>query len=259
MNGHPLHPMLIPFPFAFLFGSAVLTAAARLARQPRLNRTASHLNTMGIAAGLLAAVPGIVDYLFSVPPDSSAKDRATRHGLANVTALSLFGLARSGRRHPDAAAAPWAVAAELCGAGLLSYSGWLGGTLVYRNQIGVDHRQAEAGTWQVAASESRAMTGAVDAGPAHGLAVDQMRLVHVGDRRVVVARTTDGWTAFDDRCPHKGGPLSDGALVCGAVQCPWHGSQFSVSTGAVVHGPADAAIPVYPIVEREGRLYLTLP
>ncbi len=86
-----------------------------------------------------------------------------------------------------------------------------------------------------------------------------MRLVHVGDRRVVVARTTDGWTAFDDRCPHKGGPLSDGALVCGAVQCPWHGSQFSVSTGAVVHGPADAPIPVYPIVERDGRLYLTLP
>jgi len=40
-----------------------------------------------------------------------------------------------------------------------------------------------------------------------------------------------------DRCTHRGGPLSDGVLMCGTVQCPWHGSQFDVKTVEVKCGP----------------------
>jgi nitrite reductase/ring-hydroxylating ferredoxin subunit len=75
---------------------------------------------------------------------------------------------------------------------------------------------------------------------------------------VVLARTEDGFVAFDDHCTHKGGPLSDGALVCGTVQCPWHGSQFNVRTGQVQHGPAEHNITVHNVVERDGRLWLRL-
>jgi nitrite reductase/ring-hydroxylating ferredoxin subunit len=85
-----------------------------------------------------------------------------------------------------------------------------------------------------------------------------MALLHLGDRRVVLARTEEGLVAFDDRCTHRGGPLSDGTLACGTVQCPWHGSQFDVRTGRAVHGPAEASIAVHRVTERDGRVFLQL-
>jgi nitrite reductase/ring-hydroxylating ferredoxin subunit len=75
----------------------------------------------------------------------------------------------------------------------------------------------------------------------------------------VLARTAHGHAAFDDRCTHKGGPLSDGALACGTVQCPWHGSQFNVSSGDAIHGPAKDAIGIYAAEERDGLVWITLP
>ncbi|MFN2624363.1 MAG: DUF2231 domain-containing protein, partial [Chthoniobacterales bacterium] len=59
-------------------------------------RTARHMNALGIGSALVAAVPGLVDYLFSVPPRSSARTRATNHMIANVSALTLFGIAQWG-------------------------------------------------------------------------------------------------------------------------------------------------------------------
>jgi len=129
--------------------------------------------------------------------------------------------------------------------GAMSAAGFLGGTLVYRNQIGVDHRYANAGKWQEETrlhAESRALMST-----AAGLDVNQMKLVHVDAARVAVARTEKGYAAFDDRCTHKGGPLSDGALICGTVQCPWHGSQFDVHTGEVKCGPAQENIKTYDV------------
>jgi nitrite reductase/ring-hydroxylating ferredoxin subunit len=76
--------------------------------------------------------------------------------------------------------------------------------------------------------------------------------------RIVLARTESGHMAFDDRCTHKGGPLSDGVLACGTVQCPWHGSQFEVATGAVARGPARHPIDTYDVAERDGRVWIQL-
>jgi nitrite reductase/ring-hydroxylating ferredoxin subunit len=84
---------------------------------------------------------------------------------------------------------------------------------------------------------------------AAGLDIDQMKLVHAGEERIVVARTESGYAAFSDRCTHKGGPLSDGVLICGTVQCPWHGSQFDVHTGAVKCGPAETNVQTYPTAD----------
>ena len=49
------------------------------------------------------------------------------------------------------------------------------------------------------------------------LQVDQMKLLHIGGKRIVLARTEDGYVAFDDRCTHKGGSLAGGVMVCGTV------------------------------------------
>lgn len=260
VKGHPLHPMLIPFPFAYLFGSAVLDTWARATGRRKWFRTAHHMNGLGLGSALIAAVPGLIDYVFAVPPRSSARDRATKHMLTNLSAVGLFAAARLSRRDEDAPQPAWGIAAELCGAGLLAAGGWMGGTLVYRNQIAVDHRYADAGRWQVdVLSPDEPADSDVDVGAADDLAVDQMKLVRIGARRIVIARTEQRVVAFDDHCTHKGGPLSDGALACGTVQCPWHGSQFDVETGRVQHGPAEEAIGTYHVEERSGRMWLRIP
>jgi nitrite reductase/ring-hydroxylating ferredoxin subunit len=85
-----------------------------------------------------------------------------------------------------------------------------------------------------------------------------MKLLHVDGKRIVLARTEDGYVAFDDGCTHKGGSLAGGAMICGTVQCPWHGSQFDARTGDVKAGPAKKGITTYRVEQREGEVRLTL-
>ena len=245
--GHPLHPMLVPFPFAFLTGALVFDTLGLIGEDPSFAKTGSYLTIAGLGAGLLAAVPGVIDYFGSVPPNSSAKQRATKHALLNSTALVLFAIIWFTRF--DGVVTRSIVITEFAGVVLLGAAGWMGGTLVYRNQMGVDHRYAGAGKWKEirhAGGEALARSG--------DLALNQMMLVHRGDERLVVGRTEDGCRAFDDRCTHKGGPLSDGALICGTVQCPWHGSQFDVATGEVKAGPATQKIRTHHVAESNGQI-----
>jgi len=83
-----------------------------------------------------------------------------------------------------------------------------------------------------------------------------MKLLRVGHKRIVLARTEKGYAAFDDRCTHRGGSLAGGVMLCGTVQCLWHGSQFDVSTGKVKAGPATKEIGVYRVKEEEGEVRL---
>jgi nitrite reductase/ring-hydroxylating ferredoxin subunit len=85
-----------------------------------------------------------------------------------------------------------------------------------------------------------------------------MTLVRVNGRRIVIGRSEDGFRAFDDRCSHKGASLADGVLMCGRVQCPWHGSQFDTGTGQVKAGPAEKPIATYRIEEQGGDVVLWL-
>ena len=256
-DGHPIHPALIPFPFAFLIGALAFDAAGVLFERPEWWRTGSYLALVGIATALVAAVPGFIDYFYTVPPNSTGKKRATRHMLVNLSAVVLFAAAWLIRRGgPDAPS--WTVLAmEAVAVGLLAAGGWMGGVLVNRNQIGVDHRYAHAGKWSetsVVAERGKPVAVA----KADELKVDQMKLIRVGDRRIVLGRTDKGWFAFDDRCPHRGGSLAGGTMICGRVQCPWHGSQFDVRSGAVKAGPARDAIATYRVEEQGGEVRLVL-
>jgi nitrite reductase/ring-hydroxylating ferredoxin subunit len=91
------------------------------------------------------------------------------------------------------------------------------------------------------------------------LETDQLMLLHADGRRLVLGRTGDGFVAFDDRCTHRGASLADGVMMCGTVQCPWHGSQFDVQTGAVRAGPTEQPIATYRVeqVGDELRIHLT--
>jgi nitrite reductase/ring-hydroxylating ferredoxin subunit len=150
------------------------------------------------------------------------------------------------------------LALELAALGLLAAGGWMGGVLVSRNQISVDHRYADAGKWKEQRIEERVNAPVVVA-KANELKVDQMKLLRVGDRRIVLARTEQGYVAFDDRCPHRGGSLAGGSMMCGTVQCPWHGSQFDVRTGAMKAGPADQGIETHRVEQHGDEIRLVIP
>lgn len=255
INGHPVHPMVVGFPIAYFVGSVGLDLWARATGRPRLHQTARDMAALGFASAAVAALPGVVDYVFTVPPDSSARTRATDHALANVSALALFAAAFAGRRKGDGRPAAWSMPLETAAVGLMSFAGWLGGVLVHRNQIGVDHRHANAGKLrEKTLPPPQHGTTRVEASFAESLEVNQMALLLDGEHRTVLARTERGLAAFHDRCTHKGGPLSDGALACGVVQCPWHGSQFDVSSGAVKQGPAEEPIATYSAVREGSRV-----
>jgi len=256
-KAHPLHPALIPFPFAFLTGAAVFDLAFFASGFAALSLTAAHLTLAGIGSGLLAAVPGIIDYLYTVPPASSARDRATRHGVGNVTALLLFGIA-FWSRDGEWIATFLTVGLEVAGAAVLGYSGWLGGTLVTRNLISVDHRYADKGRWQEGTFTGR---------PGEDIAVaqsgdlkdGQMKLIHINGRRIALARTETGFHAIDDGCSHRGGSLAGGVLIGDTVQCLWHGSQFDVKTGQVLCGPAAKGVETIAVRVDQGRVLLRIP
>jgi nitrite reductase/ring-hydroxylating ferredoxin subunit/uncharacterized membrane protein len=256
-KSHPIHPALIPFPFAFLLGTVMFDVANLISGRQPFAATASHLNIVGIGAGLLAAVPGIIDYRFTVPPRSSGRQRATRHALGNTTALILFAIAWFSR-NSDLTAAPASLFLEGAGAAVLAYSGWLGGTLVTRNLISVDHRYAGAGKWQEATIPAAPGERVVVAKKAD-LDEGQMKLLRVNDERIALARTADGFCAVQDRCTHRGGSLAGGVLVGRTVQCLWHGSQFDVTTGRVVCGPAKEEIRVYTTATHKEDVVLVSP
>src|SRR5436190_4682429 len=93
IKSHPLHPILVPFPIAFFTGTLISHLVGWLMNMPDLLRTAYFLNIGGIGFALLAAVPGFLDFLYTVPPISTGKKRAAKHGIINVTMLACFAAA----------------------------------------------------------------------------------------------------------------------------------------------------------------------
>ncbi len=257
-KGHPIHPALVAFPIAFLYGSLGFDLAGRLGGWPGAWATGAYLSVAAVASGLVAAVPGLIDYFYVVPPNSSGKSWATWHMAVNVLALACFALGFAFRDWESLAPGYATLLLEAAGVALVTYGGWAGGTLVYRDQIGVDHRYAHAGKWREQAVEGQPGQ-AVKVAASDELKSGQMKLLRVGGRRIVLARTDAGHVAFDDHCTHRGGSLAGGVLACGVVACPWHGSQFDARTGAVKAGPAERPIGTYPVEEVEGEVRLTVP
>lgn len=255
IKGHPIHPILIAFPLAFFIGALIFDILSLLLDNASLWQTGYYLAIAGIIGGLAAAIPGIIDYFYTVPPNSSGKKRATKHGLLNITIVVLF-VIDVFYRQSDMANTTVVLIIEIVGMVLLFISGWLGGTLVYRNQIGVNPRYAHAGKWKetdIDSPDDRIEVATMDE-----LKVDQMKLIRVNDKRIVLARDENGYVAFDDHCTHRGGSLAGGMMICGTVQCPWHGSQFDVHTGMVKAGPAEEKINTYTVEESNGKVYLIL-
>ena len=136
IGGHPIHPMLIPFPITCLVG-AFVTDVIFLNSGDRGFASASHwLIGFGIGTALLAATAGLIDYM--------GDDRirrlgvALQHMLANVAAVVVSVINFIVRMDDTASDIP-TLGIFLSGAVvlILLYSGWLGGHMIYRHRVAV--------------------------------------------------------------------------------------------------------------------------
>lgn len=252
ISSHPIHPMLVSLPIGLWIGAFVFSLIGYLTDRSLLNAAGFYTLIAGCVGAALAAVPGVIDLFTVVPDRSSARSRGYIHGSVNIVALFLFLYAAARQGSPFDAPDRTVLIVEFLGICCIGYSGWLGGTLAYRNQIGVEHLYANAGKLKERTVDGfeRPVCNQSE------LADGQAMLVHIGGERIAVARCSEGIFAFSDRCTHKGGPLSDGAIVGCAVQCPWHGSQFDIRNGRVIAGPAEDHLKTYAIEITAGEVYI---
>ncbi|KAH0543028.1 hypothetical protein FGG08_002636 [Glutinoglossum americanum] len=75
--------------------------------------------------------------------------------------------------------------------------------------------------------------------------------------KVLLLKVADKYHALSPRCTHYGAPLVKGVLTRdGRLTCPWHGACFNVGTGDIENAPAADPLAHYPIIEKDGAVYI---
>jgi len=88
------------------------------------------------------------------------------------------------------------------------------------------------------------------------LKIGQVTTVMAENTAVCLLRTNEyGYTAFDNRCPHQGGPLGEGQMDGEWLICPWHGYEYDPKTGSPPEGYGDCATPL-PLEVREDGIFV---
>jgi uncharacterized membrane protein len=144
IKGHPIHPMLVPFPIAFLVG--VLASDLMFAGTGDVfwARASIWLVGAGVVMGGLAAIFGLIDFLTI---ERVRSPTGWTHFLGNllVVVLSLVSLLLRRGDHAGAIL-PGGLILSFIVVGILLVTGWLGGELAYRFKIGVIEGSAEQPT-----------------------------------------------------------------------------------------------------------------
>jgi len=233
--GHPLHPALAQGSLGFFLSAGLLDALGQ-------RRAATVLVAAGLASASPTAAAGLLDW-------SQAHEQQQRVGLvhaaANTVGLAAYAVSlyarvtgRSGR--PSA----------YLGLAALSVGAFLGGHLGYRQALGANHAE------QV---PHRVPQGWSTLCPLDDLADGRLEERLLGDEPLLVLRRGSEVTVLSDVCSHLAGPLHEGELVDGCVECPWHGSRFRLADGGVARGPATAPVPVFETRLRDGEVQVRLP
>ncbi len=228
--GQPAHPAVVRFPLGCWTSAVLLDLAAP--------REAERASAALVAAGVLGALPSAATGL----ADWSALHRHQQrvglaHGAAQAGATLFFAaslLARMTRRQRGGKL----LAAT--GLALSTAGAYLGGHLALRLGAGASHAEPVG---------HLAALGWQDLCPLGELPEGRPTRRQLGYLSVLALRTGDDIYVLTDHCAHLGGPLHQGRVstVAGdtCVTCPWHGSTFRASDGAVVHGPATARQPAF--------------
>ena len=86
------------------------------------------------------------------------------------------------------------------------------------------------------------------------------KVVELGGRQIAIFNLGDKFLAIENRCPHRGGPLSDGIVSGSNVICPLHAWAFDLSSGSVVNHPeSQACLATFPVRVEQGVVWVEIP
>jgi nitrite reductase/ring-hydroxylating ferredoxin subunit/uncharacterized membrane protein len=241
--GHPVHPMITDVPVgAWTITELLDFLSAARGDDPGLDAAADISLAAGILAALGAAVTGITDWS-DVDMAGTQQRMGLSLGLINVLGLTLdlgsLALRAGGRGRNRGAARALSAAGYMVAA----TAAYLGGDLVFSLGQAVNRN-----AW---VSGPKKYTGLASTDQ---LSEGKMVKVDYKGRPIVLLKHDDGIHAFEGTCSHMGCGLWSGKLEGHIVTCPCHGSQFDVTDGSLVHGPATAPVPSYEVREHDGRI-----
>jgi uncharacterized membrane protein len=136
INGHPLHPMLVPFPIVLLTAALASDIGYLITGDSFWARASLWLVGLGAVAGLLAGAIGAIDF-FTIGPvlrSNTARIQAAGNVIAVVLSLTSY-LIRLG--DPEGAVLWTGLAVSIVVVAILVVTGWLGGELSFRHRVGV--------------------------------------------------------------------------------------------------------------------------
>jgi nitrite reductase/ring-hydroxylating ferredoxin subunit/uncharacterized membrane protein len=234
--GHPLHPVLTDIPIGAWTVALALDALDTMSDED-YGPGAEAAIAVGLVGAVGSAASGLTDWK---ELDTKPLRIGLVHGLLNLGATVLYATSLVMRRNGARAAGR---GTALAGYLISALAAYLGGDLVYRDQIGVNHNNPVWTPLKFAPVLPDAELGEGD-----------LRRVEVGERRIVLARQNGRVYALEERCSHLGGPLADGMLEDSCIQCPWHGSRFALEDGRPIDGPATIPQPCFETRVRNGQI-----
>lgn len=261
--GHPLHPLLVHLPIGLFTLSFVFDLSSRLlAPDSWLVQAAFYTLILGLLTGFVAALFGLIDWT-SIRADHPGRPTANAHMLLNLLVLALYFVnawGRTGALGRDQTPAV-SLALSFVALALLFLSGYLGGRLVYDHGLAVGRHRRHTGL------PNATSHAPIPRGPGEFVpVVDTRRLDHqetvraeVNGYVMAIARVDDKYYAVQDFCTHRYGPLSDGRLCAGELECPWHRSRFDLSTGQPTQGPAKEALMTFETRVVDGQVEVKVP
>jgi nitrite reductase/ring-hydroxylating ferredoxin subunit/uncharacterized membrane protein len=243
--GHTLHGVLTDATVGSVTALLVLDAVGVIFGVQNLE-TASVI-VLGFSAlsawGTILA--GLTDYKDTATGDE--RNVATLHGLVNIVATLFYTVAFFVRWSGGVAAGRWL---SLIGFVLLASGAFIGGHLVFKYGYMVNHNAFSRGRRAKVFTPVMAVADLPDATPTKAA---------LGPTGLVVVRRGDLVYALKATCSHAGGPLAEGELKGDNIVCPWHGSTFRLSDGAVRHGPAATREVAYRARINEGQVEVQGP
>jgi nitrite reductase (NADH) small subunit len=87
--------------------------------------------------------------------------------------------------------------------------------------------------------------------------IDEAKEFPCGDKTICIANIDGAYSAMDNVCPHRGGPLGQGMVEGGKVVCPWHGWAWDAKTGAT-ELDSKLRVRIYPMTIENGDVMIEM-
>ncbi|HSL42717.1 MAG TPA: DUF2231 domain-containing protein [Anaerolineales bacterium] len=257
---HPLHPALVHLPIGLFILSLILDVISYLSDDSNtLFRASYYAMAAGIVAALLAALAGFIDRS-DIRLDHPARKTANIHMTLNLAAVGLFvvNFVLRGAQLDAAGTSLPLLLLSMVGVGIILVSGYLGGTMVYDDGVGVGRHRRYTRTPRktINVSMFERQDGWVSVCDANQLKDGETLRINWDGKIIAVARQSGEVYAFQEFCTHRYGPLSEGKLYDHQIECPWHRSCFDIRSGKVVEGPAKVDLKCYSASIRAGKIFI---